>query len=74
MDELHRVTFRFAGSTEIHYLGELPDVGDFVSHGNELWEVSRVETDPVGALVICELPRTPGGGGSRSRGSVESAV
>jgi hypothetical protein len=70
MDELHRVTFRFAGSTEIHYLADLPEAGDFVSHGTELWEVSRVETDAVGALVICQRP--PSSNGPSSRGSVES--
>jgi hypothetical protein len=72
MDELHRVTFRFAGSTEIHYVVDLPEAGDLVSHGTELWEVSRVENDSVGALVICQRPRSSEG--PSSRGSVESVA
>jgi hypothetical protein len=72
MDELHRVTFRFGGHTEIQYLAQLPEAGDHVSHGHELWVVSRVETDAVGTLVICEAPRNAGG--SRSRGYSESVV
>jgi hypothetical protein len=58
VDELqHRVTFRFGAATDVRYLRAVPDVGDFASHQNELWVVSRVEVDPVGVLVICENPR-----------------
>jgi hypothetical protein len=72
-DQLHRVTFRFGGNTEVQYLAQLPEAGDHVSHGHELWVVSRVDTDALGTLVVCEPPpRNPGG--SRSRGGVESAV
>jgi hypothetical protein len=61
VDELQqRVTFRFGGATDIRYLREVPNVGDFASHGNELWVVSRVEVDPLGVLVICENPSGTG--------------
>ena len=56
MDEQRRVTFRFDEATEVHYLVEVPSPGDFVTHGHELWRVSRVDTDPLGTLVICERP------------------
>jgi hypothetical protein len=72
MDELRRVTFRFAGQTEVQYLTRLPEAGDHVSHGRELWVVARVETDEIGALVVCEPPRNRGG--APSRGDVESVV
>ena len=62
MDELQqRVTFRFGGATDIRYLREVPNVGDFASHGNDLWIVSRVEVDQLGVLVICENPSSAGG-------------
>ena len=70
MDELQqRVTFRFGGATDIRYLREVPNVGDFASHGNELWVVSRVEVDPLGVLVICE--NSSGTGGRRRATYVE---
>jgi hypothetical protein len=57
VDELQqRVTFRFGAATDVRYLREVPEVGDFVSHRNELWMVSRVEADSVGTLVICDNP------------------
>ena len=57
MDELQRVTFRFAGHMEVQYLAGIPDVGDRVSHDGDLWVVTSVDPDAVGALVSCELPR-----------------
>jgi hypothetical protein len=71
MDELQRVTFRFGGVTEVHYLESLPDVGDRVTHGRELWVVADVDADGVDALVICERPTASGAG---TRGLVESSV
>ena len=52
-----RVTFHFAGRMEVQYLMSLPEVGDRVSHAGVLWVVTRVESDSVGALVVCELSR-----------------
>ena len=54
MDELRRVTFRFAGETQVHYLAQAPAPGERVSHDGELWIVAAVEEDPVGTLVVCE--------------------
>ena len=71
MDDLQRVTFRFESDTEVHYLGALPNVGDRVTHEQELWIVANVNADPLDALVICERPAR---GGSGSRGLAESVV
>jgi hypothetical protein len=57
MNDLQRVTFRFDRETEVHYLARTPEVGDRVSHENELWLVTLVESDPLGLLVICEQSR-----------------
>ena len=54
MNDLQRVTFRFGGDTQIHYLSQAPKRGERVTHGRELWVVARVEEDAVGTLVICE--------------------
>jgi hypothetical protein len=56
MAEQQRVTFRFGRDTEVQYLDRLPSVGDRVSHGQELWVVTDVEQDDVGALVVCQRP------------------
>lgn len=69
MADLQRVTFRFDRDTEVHYLARAPEVGDRVSHRNELWVVRLVETDPVGIFVICEQSRD---GVARTGGPVES--
>ena len=59
-----RVTFRFADQMEVQYLRGLPEVGDRVSHDGQLWVVTRVEADSVGALVVCESSRhAPSSGG-----------
>jgi hypothetical protein len=61
VDELQqRVTFRFGAAADIRCLRGLPKVGDFVTHDDGLWVVERVETDSLGALVICENPGEPG--------------
>jgi hypothetical protein len=54
MNRLQRVTFRFGGDTEIHYVAQAPEPGERVTHGRELWLVARVEEDAVGTLVMCE--------------------
>jgi hypothetical protein len=56
-DAQRRVTFDFAGVREVHYVAEVPEVGDFVSHFDELWVVSKIEDDDVDLLITCELPR-----------------
>jgi hypothetical protein len=58
MEERRRVTFRFGGDTEVQYVGDVPRVGDFVTHRSEIWVVSRIEIDGLGALVICERDKT----------------
>ena len=55
MDQ-NRVAFRFESDTEVHYVRELPTPGDFVTHRGEMWVVSRVEVNDLGALVTCERP------------------
>jgi hypothetical protein len=58
VDELQqRVTFKFGAAADVRYVRELPEMGDFVAHGNELWVVARIEENSLGALVICENPR-----------------
>ena len=52
-----RVTFRFSDHMEVQYLSGLPEVGDRVSHDGDLGMVARVESDSVGALVVCESSR-----------------
>jgi hypothetical protein len=54
--EQSRVAFRFESDTEVHYIRELPQLGDFVTHRGEMWVVSSVETNDIGALVTCERP------------------
>jgi hypothetical protein len=57
MDEQQRVTFRFGGDTERYYMRELPSPGDRVTHQHEMWVVTTVGEDSLGALVNCERPR-----------------
>ena len=56
---LHRVTFRFRSEIDVREVAELPEVGNFVSHGDELWVVHKVEPNDLGAVVICEQSRPP---------------
>ena len=53
MDGLQRVTFRFGPEIEVRYLPRIPAPGDFVSHTIDLWIVSCVSADLVGATVVC---------------------
>jgi hypothetical protein len=59
MDGLQRVTFHFDADMRVHYLPDVPRPGELVTHGRELWTVTRVETDVVGAIVVCERPPPP---------------
>jgi hypothetical protein len=54
---LHRVTFTFRTETDVREVSELPEIGDFVTHGDELWIVHKVEPNDLGAVVICEQSR-----------------
>jgi len=57
MDDVQaQVTFNFAGAREVHYPNAVPEVGDYVSHRDELWVVRRVDRDDAGLVVTCELP------------------
>jgi hypothetical protein len=58
MEERRRVTFRFAGDSEVQYVRDLPEAGEFVTHWGEMWVVSRVEVHGVDALVVCEQQRS----------------
>jgi len=51
-----RVSFKFGRETEVRYLEKVPEVGDYVTRRSEIWIVSDVRTDDIGALVTCELP------------------
>ena len=54
MDDVRRVTFRFADRMEVHYLPRAPEVGDFVTHGRDIWVVVSVRDDAVGMVAACE--------------------
>ncbi len=56
MADQQRVTFRFGHDSEVQYVREVPAVGEYVSHHNALWVVSKVENDGLGALVTCQPP------------------
>jgi len=51
-----RVSFRFDSEREIRYLPRLPEVGDHVTHGSDLWFISVVDESLHEALVTCEAP------------------
>ena len=54
MDELLPVIFRFRRDTEMRYVVQVPQRGDFVTHAHELWIVVNVVFDVGGATAICE--------------------
>jgi hypothetical protein len=49
-----RVVFWFDRDSEVRYLRGLPEVGDHVTHGRELWLVARTGSDAFERYVICE--------------------
>ncbi|HEX5029353.1 MAG TPA: hypothetical protein VFV56_11130 [Gaiellaceae bacterium] len=53
MDGLRRVRFRFGSQIEDRYLLVVPEPGDFVGHGNQLWIAAFVSSDAEGVTVIC---------------------
>ena len=54
--EQQRVAFWFGADSEVHYVAEQPQVGDYVIHGDELWIASRTGLDDLGAFVLCRHP------------------
>jgi len=51
-----RVTFDFAGARDVRDLTAVPEVGEWVIHGDELWIVRSIDEADAGQVVICELP------------------
>ena len=52
-----QVCFDFAGEKQVHYVTELPSVGDFVTHIGALWVVQRVDEEDASSVVHCEAPK-----------------
>jgi hypothetical protein len=52
-----RVVFWFDTDSEVRYVSGMPEVGDHVTHGRELWLVSRIGADAFEEYVICKRPR-----------------
>lgn len=52
-----RVAFQFGDGHEVRYIRELPEVGNHIRVGDELWLVTSVEEDALGTSVICEQLR-----------------
>ena len=48
---------RKPGEVEVRYLSAVPEIGDYVTHDNELWLVSNVGEDAFGTAVICDRAR-----------------
>ena len=54
VDEQRLVTFRFGNDYEIRYVARIPEPGDLVTHGRELWVVTSAPADEEdGVTVIC---------------------
>jgi len=52
--DVQRVSFRFGHETEVHYLTRVPEVGDHVTRGRELWIIAEVRTHELGVVATCE--------------------
>jgi hypothetical protein len=66
MERLQQVTFRFEHDYEVRYPSTLPEPGDVVRHGDELWVATSVDCDAEGVTVVCSRrrrSRTSGGAG-----------
>jgi hypothetical protein len=48
--------FRFDRDFEVRYMAGIPDSGDLVTHGSELWVVLHVRIDADGTTVVCHQP------------------
>ena len=65
MDEQRLVTFRFGNDYEIRYVARVPESGDLVTHGRELWVVRSAPVDGDGGVTVICAPEV---GRSRRRG------
>jgi hypothetical protein len=54
MEGLQRITFRFGVDSDVRYLPSVPERGDRVTHGGDLWVVAFVSADGAGVVVVCE--------------------
>ena len=57
MQKQRRIAFWFGNEVEVRYLSAVPEIGDYVTHDNELWLVSNVGEDAFGTAVICDRAR-----------------
>lgn len=53
-DGLLRAQFTFGGDSEVRYITARPAVGEYVTHGRQLWRVSGAQTDGLGLYIVCE--------------------
>jgi hypothetical protein len=60
--EKWRVVFWFERDSEVRYVTKPPEVGEYVSHGDELWLVSGLVEDGLGISVTCERARDSSSG------------
>jgi hypothetical protein len=53
-----RAAFWFGSEIEVRYVAEPPEVGNYVTHRDELWRVSNVDEDELGLTVVCKPPQS----------------
>jgi hypothetical protein len=73
MGDLRKIRFVFGADAEVRYMAQLPQAGEFVTHGGALWVVSAVRSGDQGAVVVCELPKN-GSEAARRSGSLGHQV
>jgi hypothetical protein len=56
---LLRAQFTFGSESEVRYITAPPALGDYVTHGGELWRVSSADMDELGLNVVCQRRRKP---------------
>jgi hypothetical protein len=54
--EKRRVAFRFGGDSQVRYVSQPPEAGDYVNYGDELWLVTGIVEDDLGVSIVCEQP------------------
>jgi hypothetical protein len=72
-----RVAFWFGREVEVRYVATLPAIGDYVSHGANLWRVSTFGEDAFGPFVACDPTRelrSQASMDSQARPEVEASV